>query len=108
MLQDLEEAASALSRSIETGRKDKSQLLVDIVETEKQVRTCIVSSGHFPFPPSALCFGCMHGAQKVVEGEKVCWSTTTTFIFLVARRKGCYTAVSMCSDTTSLEGKADS
>lgn len=53
VLQDLEEAASALSRSIETGRKDKSQLLVDIVETEKQVRTCIVSSGHFPC--SARC-----------------------------------------------------
>lgn len=33
----MEEAAAALSHSIDAGRKDKSQLLADIVETEKQV-----------------------------------------------------------------------
>ncbi|KAL3137705.1 hypothetical protein ABBQ38_004975 [Trebouxia sp. C0009 RCD-2024] len=36
-LQDMEEAAATLSHSIDAGRKDKSQLLADIVDTEKQV-----------------------------------------------------------------------
>lgn len=36
-LQDMEEAAATLNRSIDAGRKDKSQLLADIVDTEKQV-----------------------------------------------------------------------
>lgn len=37
VLQDMEEAAAALSHSIEASRKDKGQLLADIVDTEKQV-----------------------------------------------------------------------
>ena len=36
-MQDMEEAAAKLSGSIDSGRKDKGQLLADIVETEKQV-----------------------------------------------------------------------
>lgn len=36
-MQDMEEAAAKLSGSIDSGHKDKSQLLADIVETEKQV-----------------------------------------------------------------------
>ena len=34
----MEEAAAKLSGSIDASRKDKSQLLSDIVDTEKQVR----------------------------------------------------------------------
>ena len=37
-LQDMEEAAQKLRGCISTGRKDKAQLLADIVQTEKQVR----------------------------------------------------------------------
>ena len=37
VLQDMEEAAAKLSGSIDGSRQDKSQLLSDIVETEKQV-----------------------------------------------------------------------
>ncbi len=36
-VQDMEEAAAKLSGSIDGSRQDKSQLLSDIVETEKQV-----------------------------------------------------------------------
>ena len=44
----MEEAAAALSQSIDAGRKDKSQLLADIVETEKQVIAAILACGHSP------------------------------------------------------------
>lgn len=37
LVQDMEEAAAKLSGSIDASRQDKSQLLSDIVETEKQV-----------------------------------------------------------------------
>ena len=37
-IQDLEEEADKLQANIETGHKDKSHLLTDIVDTEKQVR----------------------------------------------------------------------
>ena len=37
VLQDMEEAAAALGHSIDASRKDKGQLLADIVDTEKQV-----------------------------------------------------------------------
>ncbi len=37
VVQDMEEAAAKLSGSIDGSRQDKSQLLSDIVETEKQV-----------------------------------------------------------------------
>ncbi len=37
VVQDTEEAAAKLSGSIDGSRQDKSQLLSDIVETEKQV-----------------------------------------------------------------------
>lgn len=39
-LQDLEEEADRLQANIESGHKDKSQLLTDIVDTEKQVSFC--------------------------------------------------------------------
>ena len=47
----MEEAAAALSHSIDAGRKDKSQLLADIVETEKQVPAmpCTVGTSLLPF-----------------------------------------------------------
>jgi len=37
VVQDMEEAAAKLTGSIDASRQDKSQLLSDIVETEKQV-----------------------------------------------------------------------
>ena len=36
-MQDMEEEAAKLSGSIDASRKDKGQLLTDIVEIEKQV-----------------------------------------------------------------------
>ncbi len=37
LIQDMEEAAAKLSGSIDASRQDKSQLVTDVVETEKQV-----------------------------------------------------------------------
>ena len=56
----MEEAAATLSRSIETGRKDKSQLLADIVETEKQVSCTLIPYGSQSLFHNMLSFGPQH------------------------------------------------
>lgn len=71
----MEEAAAALSRSIDTGRKDKSQLLADIVDTEKQVSCTPAPVSHNSVSRGALGFWMQQQhwmLAEAVENEATC------------------------------------
>ena len=67
VLQDMEEAAAALSHSIDASRKDKGKLLADIVDTEKQVTRL------YPLPLSTLLLPLMLCA---LNHSLACWLMT--------------------------------
>ena len=93
----MEEAAAALSHSIDAGRKDKSQLLADIVETEKQVKRCLVLLEQFSSSTKCSLFEsqCSMLADdcKVTQDERRHWRLDEELgVWLVACSAHCCAA----------------